>query len=154
MNKYIKLAIEEARKGILNGDGGPFGAVIVKDGVIVGKGHNKVVSSNDPTCHGEIDAIRNACKNIKNFDLSKCEIYTTGEPCPMCLCALMWANIEKIYYACTIDDNEKIGFRDVVFYEKLNLSTEKLKDCMINIDRDEGLKLFEEYKNIKSKVNY
>lgn len=154
MNKYIKLAIEEARKGILNGDGGPFGAVIVKDGVIVGKGHNKVVSSNDPTCHGEIDAIRNACKNIKNFDLSKCEIYTTGEPCPMCLCALMWANIEKIYYACTIDDNEKIGFRDVVFYEKLNLSTEKLKGCMINIDRDEGLKLFEEYKNIKSKVNY
>lgn len=150
----MKLAIEEARKGIFNGDGGPFGAVIVKDGVIVGKGHNRVVSQNDPTCHGEIDAIRNACKNIKNFDLSKCDIYTTGEPCPMCLCALMWANVGKIYYACTIDDNEKIGFRDVAFYEKLNLSTEKLKDCMINIDRDAGLKLFEEYKNIKSKVKY
>ncbi len=150
----MKLAIEEARKGIYALDGGPFGAVVVKDGVVIGKGHNRVVSQNDPTCHGEIDAIRNACKNIKSFDLSGCDIYTTGEPCPMCLCAIMWANIGKIYYACTINDNEDIGFRDVAFYEKLNLSTEKLRNCMINIDRDTGLKLFDEYKNIKSKINY
>ena len=154
MNKYMELAINEARQGIKMGHGGPFGAVIVKDGNIVGVGHNRVVANNDPTCHGEIDAIRNACKNISNFDLSGCEIYTTGEPCPMCLCALLWANVEKIYYACTIKDNEDIGFRDVKFYDKLNLKIEQKQNFLINIDRDEGLKLFNEYKKIKNKTMY
>lgn len=154
MNKFMKLAIDEARTGIQLGHGGPFGAVVVKDGVVVGRGHNHVVANNDPTCHGEIDAIREACKNIKSFDLSGCDIYTTGEPCPMCLCALLWANVGKIYFACTICDNEDIGFRDVAFYNKLNLSIEDKQDFMINIDRDEGLKLFDEYKAIKSKINY
>lgn len=154
MNKFMKLAIEEAEKGITQGHGGPFGAVIVKGDTIVGVGHNQVVANNDPTCHGEMDAIRNACKNINNFDLSGCDIYTTGEPCPMCLSALLWANINNIYYACTIKDNDEIGFRDDIFYKKLDISTERMKDHLINIDRKEGLKLFEKYKNIKDKTMY
>ena len=148
------MAVSEAKKGIKNGHGGPFGAVIVKDGVVIGIGHNKVVKSGDPTMHGEIDAIKNACKNIKTFDLKGAEIYTTGEPCPMCLGAILWANINKIYYGCTIKENEMIGFRDNIFYKKLDLSTEKMKGIIKQIDHDECLKLFEEYKNIKDKINY
>ena len=154
MNIYMKMAVNEAKKGIKNGHGGPFGAVIVKDGVVIGIGHNKVVKSGDPTMHGEIDAIKNACKNIKTFDLKGAEIYTTGEPCPMCLGAILWANINKIYYGCTIKENEMIGFRDNIFYKKLDLSTEKMKGKIKQIDHDECLKLFEEYKNIKDKINY
>ena len=154
MNIYMKMAVNEAKKGIKNGHGGPFGAVIVKDGVVIGIGHNKVVKSGDPTMHGEIDAIKNACKNIKTFDLKGAEIYTTGEPCPMCLGAILWANINKIYYGCTIKENEMIGFRDNIFYKKLDLSTEKMKGIIKQIDHDECLKLFEEYKNIKDKINY
>ena len=97
MNKFMKVAIKEAKEGIKQGHGGPFGAVIVKDGKIIGQGHNHVVVNNDPTCHGEVDAIRNACKNINSFDLKGADIYTTGEPCPMCLSAILWSNIEHIY---------------------------------------------------------
>ena len=154
MNPYMKLAIKEATKGIKEGRGGPFGAVIVRDGVVIGQGHNHVVANNDPTCHGEIDAIRNACKNINSFDLSGCDIYTTGEPCPMCLSAILWSNINNIYYACTIKDNDDIGFRDDIFYKKLDISTEKMKDHIICVDRAEGLKLFNKYKKIKDKVMY
>lgn len=154
MNNFMKLAIKEAEQGIKEGHGGPFGAVIVRDGVVIGQGHNHVVVNNDPTCHGEIDAIRNACKNIGSFDLSGCDIYTTGEPCPMCLSAILWANINKIYYACTIKDNDDIGFRDEIFYKKLDISTEKMKEDIICIDREQGLKLFDKYKRIKDKVMY
>ena len=112
MNKYMKLAIDQARQGITKKHGGPFGTVIVKDGKVIAKGHNHVLAHNDPTCHGEVDAIRKAGKKLNTFDLSGCELYTTGEPCPMCLCACLWANIEKVYYGCTIKDNEMIGFRD------------------------------------------
>lgn len=154
MNKYMEMAINEAKKGIKNGHGGPFGAVIVKDGVVIGRGHNKVIKNGDPTMHGEIDAIKNACKNIKTFDLKGSEIYTTGEPCPMCLGAILWANIDKIYYGCTIKENEMIGFRDNIFYKKLELSTEKMKGKIKQLGHDECLKLFEEYKNINDKTNY
>lgn len=154
MNPYMKLAIKEAKQGIKEGHGGPFGAVIVRDGVVIGQGHNHVVANNDPTCHGEIDAIRNACKNINSFDLSGCDIYTTGEPCPMCLSAILWSNINNIYYACTIKDNDDIGFRDDIFYKKLDISTEKMKDHIICVDRAEGLKLFNKYKKIKDKIMY
>lgn len=95
MNKFMQEAIKEARLGINSGHGGPFGAVIVRDGEIVGRGHNKVVLNNDPTCHGEIDAIRNACQKLNTFDLSGCELYTTSYPCPMCMSALLWANIKN-----------------------------------------------------------
>lgn len=153
MNKYMKVAIDEARKGILSGDGGPFGSCIVKDDIIVGIGHNKVILNNDPTCHGEIDAIRNACENLKTFNLKGCELYTTGQPCPMCACACLWANLDFIYYGCTIDDNERAGFRDKNFYETFNLDFKNDKR-FIQIDRDECLKLFNEYVALKNKIKY
>ena len=146
--------LQEAKKGICADAGGPFGAVIVKDGKIIGKGHNTVVQSNDPTSHGEISAIRDACNNLKSFNLKGTAIYTTGEPCPMCLGAILWANIDKIYYGCSIKENDMIGFRDEVFYKKLSLSTEKLKDNISQIEHEECLKLFKEYLNKNNKINY
>ena len=146
--ELMRQDIAEAREGIHAGHGGPFGTVIVKDGKIVGRGHNCVILLNDPTCHGEVSAIRDAGKNLGTFDLSGCELYTTGEPCHMCLCACMWANISKIYYGCTIEDNSIIGFRDGKFDEIFG-GREKLGDYMLEIDREECLKLFEEYKNMQ-----
>lgn len=143
--EFMELAVEEAREGIKNGDGGPFGAVVVKDGQVVGTGHNKVVSSNDSTCHGEIDAIRNAEKAINSFDLSGCEIYTTSEPCPMCLSAILWANISKVYYGCTLEDNERIGFRDVKFEEMMGDRSKLPEGFLEERDREECVKVFEEY---------
>lgn len=150
MNKFMECAINEARKGILNSHGGPFGAVIVKNNIIVGKGHNEVLKNNDPTCHGEIMAIKDASKNLNTFDLKGCEIYTTGEPCPMCLGAILWANIDKIYYGCSVIDTELIGFRDEEFYKKM----ENKKDLIKELDRDECLKLYKEYSEIKDKKMY
>ena len=148
----MRLAIAEAREGIRNGHGGPFGSVIVRDGRIVGRGHNRVLANNDPTCHGEVAAIRDACNNLDTFDLMGCEIYTTGEPCHMCLCACMWANISKIYYGCTIADNDRIGFRDEKF-DRIFGGREKLGDYMVECDREECLELFEEYISTEHK-NY
>ena len=144
------MAINEAKKGIRNGHGGPFGAVIVKNDEVIAKGHNQVVKNNDPTCHGEIMAIHKACKKLDTFDLSGCEIYTTGEPCPMCMAAILWANIEKIYYGCNILDTEEIGFRDKKFYEQF----ENREQLIHELDRKECLKLYGEYKRISDKVNY
>lgn len=154
MNKFMEVAIAEAREGMNKNHGGPFGAVVVKDGKIIGKGHNTVVKNNDPTCHGEISAIKDACKNLNDFDLKGAEIYTTGEPCPMCLGAILWANIERIYFGCSIKENDMIGFRDEVFYKNLSISTENMKDKLVQIDHDECLKLFEEYSNLTDKTNY
>ena len=150
--EFMRLAIEEAREGIRNGHGGPFGSVIVKDGVIVGRGHNRVLADNDPTCHGEVAAIRDACNKLGTFDLTGCEIYTTGEPCHMCRCACMWANISKIYYGCTIADNDRIGFRDEKF-DRIFGGREKLGDYMVECDRKECLELFEEFLSTEHK-NY
>ena len=146
-NRFMQLAIDEARLGIEHQHGGPFGSVVVKDGKVIGKGHNCVLKNNDPTCHGEVAAIRDACANIGSFDLSGCEIYTTGEPCHMCLCACMWANISKIYYGCTIDDNGKIGFRDDKFDELFG-GRDKLTDYMSEVDREACLALFHDYKQM------
>ena len=147
MDKFMKIAVEEARTGINAGHGGPFGCVIVRDGAVIGQGHNEVVKRHDPTCHGEVMAIRNACKNIGSFDLSGCELYTTAEPCPMCAGAIMWANIAKVYYGCNIADTDSIGFRDKQFYEAP-------EDISEELDRDACLEVFEEYRNIKEKRNY
>ena len=144
------MALNEARKGIKAGHGGPFGAVIVKDGVVVAKGHNQVVKNNDPTCHGEIMAIHKACKKLGTFDLSGCEIYTTGEPCPMCMAAILWANIEKVFYGCNILDTEEIGFRDKKFYEQFANREQFIQE----LDRKQCLKLYGEYKRITDKINY
>ena len=150
-NKYMQDAIKEAYSGIRAHHGGPFGAVIVKDGKIVGRGHNRVLHDNDPTCHGEVSAIRNACKDLNTYDLAGCDIYTTGEPCPMCLYACMWANIKKIYYGCTIEDNSIIGFRDGEF-DEIGAGRHKLKDYLTCIDRDACLELFEEYREMEHTV--
>ena len=151
MNAYMHIAIEEAREGIRQGHGGPFGAVIVKDGEIIAKGHNHVVAYNDPTCHGEIDAIRKACKKLDTFDLSGCELYSSGYPCPMCMCAILWANIDKVYYGCNTTDTEIIGFRDKEFEETIPQRKEELLE---ELDRDECLKLYEEYRAIQNKTMY
>ena len=143
MNKFMRMAINEAKKGISSHHGGPFGAVIVKDGVVIGKGHNEVLKNNDPTCHGEMMAIHKACKKLKTFDLIGCEIYTTGYPCPMCMSAIMWANIDKIYYGCNVIDTEGIGFRDAKFYEMQK--NDKMKEFVKEIDREECLKLYSNY---------
>lgn len=143
-SEFMQIAIQEAREGICNGDGGPFGTAIVRDGVLIASGHNHVLAYNDPTCHGEVDAIRKACKRLGTFDLTGCELYTTGEPCHMCLCACMWANISKIYYGCTIADNEIIGFRDNKF-DQIFGGRDKLGDYMTEIDREACLRLFQDY---------
>lgn len=141
---YMMMAIEEAREGILQGHGGPFGSVIVKDGKVVSKGHNMVLANNDATAHGEMMAIRKAGEMLGTFDLSGCTLYTTGEPCHMCLCAIMWANIDKVYYGCTIADNGRIGFRDDKFNDLFG-GRDKLQDLLIPLDREDCLKLFDEY---------
>lgn len=143
----MQEAIDEARAGIRAGDGGPFGSVIVKDGEIVGRGHNRVVAHRDPTCHGEMEAIRDACARLGTFDLTGCEIYTTGEPCHMCLVACMWARISKIWYGCTIADNARIGFRDEGF-DRIFGGRDKLGDMLEQIDRDACLALFDEYSSM------
>ncbi len=152
MDNFMDLAIKEAEHGIRHGHGGPFGSVIVKEGHVVGRGHNEVVKNQDPTCHGEMMAIHDACKTLKTFDLSGCELYTTAEPCPMCLGAILWSNIRKVYFGCNIVDTEKIGFRDKVFYE-MNASGQK-DQLLHELDREACLKLFAEYQNISNKTNY
>lgn len=140
---FMQAALEEAYAGIEAGDGGPFGTVIVKDGEIVGRGHNRVVVNQDPTCHGEMEAIRDACKNLGTFDLSGCELYTTAEPCPMCLGAILWSNISAAYYGCTRQDSAEIGFRDDAFYRQLS-GEEETVDVQ-EFDRDACRELFDDY---------
>lgn len=147
-DRYMTAAIEEALVGIYNGHGGPFGCVIVKDGKIVGRGHNMVLKNNDSTAHGEITAIRDAGKNLETYDLSGCDLYTTGEPCPMCLYAILWSNIDHIYYGCTIEDNADIGFRDEKF-DELAGGREALEEKLTCIDRDACLKLFQVYNDME-----
>ena len=148
----MQIALEEAYYGIKHGHGGPFGAVIVKDGVIIGRGHNCVVKEQDPTLHGEMMAIKDACHNINNFDLKGTQIYTTAEPCPMCLGAILWAGIEEIYYGCNRVDTENIGFRDNVFYAMMD--NEKKVVNLFEIEREDCLSLFDSYKSIKDKEMY
>ena len=147
-NPYMTEAIREALDGISQGHGGPFGCVIVKDDKIIGTGHNMVLEEKDSTAHGEITAIRNAEDALDSYDLSGCELYTTGEPCPMCLYAILWANISKVYYGCTIEDNADIGFRDAAF-DKLSGGRESLSDFLVCIDRDACLKLFKVYSDME-----
>ena len=149
--EFMEIAISEAREGIFNNDGGPFGAVIVKNGEVIASGHNRVLSYNDSTCHGEIDAIRKAESKLKTYDLSGCELYTTGEPCPMCLAAILWANIKKVYYGCKLSDNEKIGFRDAKFDGIMGGRSNLPDEFMEEKDRDACLKIFEEYEKMDIK---
>jgi guanine deaminase len=149
MRRAIRLSLDNVKKG-----GGPFGAVIVKDGKIISSGTNKVTSKNDPTAHAEVDAIRIAAKNLKDFDLSGCELYTSCEPCPMCLSAIYWARISKIYYGNTKKDAAKIGFIDDFIYRELEKPLEKRKLKITQHLRDEALMSFEMWDMKKDKKEY
>ena len=152
-NEFMKRAIELSVESVNNG-GGPFGSVIVKDDKIIAEGSNKVTSNNDPTAHGEIVAIREACKKLNNFSLNQCELYSTCEPCPMCLSAIYWARIEKIYYGNTREDARKIDFDDSLIYTELQKNINKRKIPMIQIMRNEALKAFKLWDKKKDKVKY
>ena len=152
-NEFMKKAIELSIESVNNG-GGPFGCVIVKNEKIVSEGSNKVTSSNDPTAHGEIVAIREACKKINNFSLNGCELYSTCEPCPMCLSAIYWARIDKIYYANTRKDAQKIDFDDSLIYSEFKKNIDERKIPMIQMMRKEALKAFELWDKKSDKVKY
>ena len=149
MLKAIELSINSAKT-----IGGPFGSVIVKDNKIIAEGSNKVTSSNDPTAHGEIVAIREACKKLNTFDLSGCVIYTSCEPCPMCLSAIYWSRLDKIFYANTREDAKNIDFYDSFIYSEIPKKKEDRKIKMTQILRDEALKAFEIWDKKVDKIKY
>jgi len=152
-NKFMIRAIELSIKSA-NGTGGPFGCVIVKDEKIIAEGSNKVTFSNDPTAHAEIVAIREACIKLNTFNLSRCDIYASCEPCPMCLSAIYWSHIENIYYANTRDDAKKINFDDSLIYSELSKKMEDRKIPIKQLLRDEALKAFEIWDKKKDKIEY
>ena len=153
MNKFMSRAIELSIESVKNG-GGPFGSVIVKDNNIIAEGSNKVTSTNDPTAHGEIVAIRSACNKINDFSLKDCELYSTCEPCPMCLSAIYWARIKKIYYANTREDARKIDFDDSLIYLELQKKINDRKIPMVQIMREDALKAFELWSKKSDKIKY
>lgn len=150
--KFMKEAIKEAKLGIDNSHGGPFGTVIVKDNKIIARGHNCVLRDNDPTEHGEIMAIRSACKKLGTYKLNDCTLYTTAEPCPMCLGAILWSGIKDVYYGCTISDTSQIGFNDSEFYDILagKYKAFKLKET----NRSNCLELFKDYSTKDDRIIY
>ena len=152
-NQFMKRAIELSLESVNKG-GGPFGCVIVKDEKIVSEGSNKVTSSKDPTAHGEIVAIREACKKINNFSLSGFELYSSCEPCPMCLSAIYWARIDKVYFANTRQDAQKIDFDDALIYSEFQKNIDKRKIPMAQMMRSEALKAFELWDKKTDKVKY
>lgn len=152
--KFMQEAIALSRQGIDNDEGGPFGCVIVKDDKIVGRGNNKVTSTNDPTAHAEVVAIRDACKNLNTFQLDDCEVYTTCEPCPMCMGAIYWSRPKVIYYANNREDAAAIGFDDSMIYEELGIDLEKRKIPIRSLGRDQAIKVFEEWKEKADRINY
>lgn len=150
MQQTIALSQQKMKQGC----GGPFGALIVKNGQKIAEGFNAVTSLNDPTAHAEIQAIRQACNVLGSFQLSGCEIYTSCEPCPMCLGALYWARIDRIYYACERADAARSGFDDSFIYEELSMNLSDRKIPMVQLLRDEGLKVFQEWDSKSDKVRY
>jgi guanine deaminase len=152
-NKFMKRAIELSIKSVNTGTG-PFGAVIVKDDRIISEGYNTVTMTNDPTAHAEITAIRIACKNLNSFSLKECDLYTTCEPCPMCLSAIYWTRLNKIYYANTRNDAKKIDFSDALIYEELNKTIKERKIPMHQMMREEALKAFEMWDKKEDKIKY
>lgn len=151
---FMHRAIHLAREGMHSGAGGPFGAVIVKDGLIVGEGWNQVIATHDPTAHGEVMAIRDACRNLKTFSLAGCEIHTTGQPCPMCLGAIHWARIERIYYGFRIDDAAAIGFDDTEFFQQMSLPPEQRLIPSQESCREEAMELAAEYLRLPGRQHY
>ena len=152
-NKFMQRAIELSIESIHSG-GGPFGSVVAKDNEIISEGMNRVTVNNDPTAHGEITAIRQACKKLNTFDLSGYELYSNCEPCPMCLSAIYWSHIDKVYYANTRDDAQKIDFLDPIIYKELQKTNEEKKIQMVQMMRAEGLKAFEIWNKKIDKIKY
>ena len=153
--KFMSRAIALAQMGIDAGAGGPFGAIVVNQaGEIVGEGFNRVTSTNDPTAHAEIVAIRSACENLNSFQLDGCTIYTSCEPCPMCLGAIYWARPEKIFYAATHEDAAAIGFDDHFIYDEIERPIEERRIKSVNLMRDEGLKVFSNWASKTDKTEY
>lgn len=144
---YMKEAVEAARHSVEAGDGGPFGSVIVKDGKVVGKSGNMVFATNDPTAHAEVMAIREASKTLGTPELTGCEIYTLGEPCPMCMAAIYWAKIDKVYYANTKEQAAQIGFDDSFIYEELSTGIKSRKLSMDHMPCADAITIFEEWDN-------
>jgi len=153
-DKFMRMAIELAENNVVQGQGGPFGAVIVKDGMVIARSANKVVPTNDPTAHAEISAIRLACQELETFNLEGCVIYTSCEPCPMCLGAIYWARIDHIYYANTKADAAAIGFDDKFIYDELDLPMEKRKLPVVQLLRDEALQAFKLWETSEKKTEY
>ena len=158
MNEFMEVAIDLSDDNFDKNYGGPFGACIVKDGKIIGKGINRVIKNMDPTAHAEVMAIRDACKNIKSHDLTGCEIYTSCYPCPMCLSAIIWANIKKVYYANTKEDAKDIGFRDDFIYDYIEKLSNDIQDKKVlnlkSMNRDEAIEVFKRYQEDKDKIVY
>ena len=158
MNEYMRISKELANDNLKTNAGGPFGACIVKNGKIIGRGSNHVLANNDPTAHAEVMAIRDACKNINSYDLSDCELYTSCYPCPMCLSAIIWANIKKVYYGNTKEDAADIGFRDDFIYGFINkLSLNEQDNTIVDLkslDREETIEEFYKFKNKEDKTIY
>ena len=158
MKEFMDVAINLSDDNFTKGLGGPFGACIVRDGRIIGKGTNSVIKYKDPTAHAEIIAIRNACRTINSYDLIECELYTSCYPCPMCLSAIIWSNIKKVYYANTKEDAADIGFRDEFIYDFINKLSTKKPDTktldLIPLNREEALEVFKRYKEDKNRVKY
>ena len=153
MNEYMEIAKECAKSGMNKNEGGPFGAVITdKEGNIIAKGNNMVLKNNDPTAHAEITVIRDACQKLNTYDLSDYILYTSCEPCPMCLSAIIWSNIKQVYYGCTKQDAGKIGFRDDMIYEYLKGNNQDII-YLKQMDRDECITLFQDYEK-NNKVIY
>ena len=151
----MQEAINLSREKMNEGAGGPFGAVVVKDGKIIGRGWNMVTSKNDPTAHAEVSAIRDACKNLDTFDLTGCELYTSCEPCPMCFGAIQWARIAKVLYANTAEDADKVaGFDDENFYQEFKKDPADRKITFEQIGREEAIKVFEEWRDKVDKIEY
>lgn len=154
MNEFMQIAIDEALSGMKNNDGGPFGAVIVKDGVIISCAHNEVVKTNDPTAHAEVTALRKASSILGRFDLSDCEIYSSCEPCPMCFAAIHWAKIKKLYYGSTRQDAANIDFDDQYIYDVINGTAKELQVEVVQVDRQESLEPFEKWQLKMDRVKY
>jgi len=151
---FLKKSIELSRKNILDNVGGPFGAVIIKDGKVIAEGSNQVTSTNDPTAHAEMVAIRNACKVLNTFDLEGCEIYSSCEPCPMCLSAIYWARLDKIYFANSRQDAAAIGFDDDFIYQEIPKPLEARTLSCVHVTLPEAQTVFKEWMNKSDKIEY
>jgi guanine deaminase len=154
VNRFMQRAIELSLDNVRSGAGGPFAALVVRDGAILSTGTNQVTISQDPTAHAEIVAIRGACQAIQSFQLSDCELYTTCEPCPMCMGAIYWARLKKVYYANTRDDAARIGFDDSLIYGEMLLPLDQRRIPMIPLMREQGLAAFREWENSPNKIQY